>query len=324
MNKFCKKLSIIFVMAFAIMLGYFNNVFAADSTNYVPKKDYSANLIANYKLNEASGTTCVDSVHNDFTYNGTYNGTKINADGNKREFNGTSDYISFSDPIIKPGKKSIKFKVKCASIAGAEFILGNRAINNGGLQIGIQDGYILIIHSNGKTTSGTYKSQKKIDDGEWHTVLFTWDGTLNVNSAKLYIDNLTNNNESYTMEDVDTLSEDNFQIGMKSLINPFYFKGQLDDIEIYNDVVEYGINPTDNTGNAILTITMTNGNVKSYTVSMSKVNDFISWYDNRVSVSTGKAYYTFDKTDNLQPFSKKTEYIIFDKISSYEVDEYTK
>ncbi|AWI06563.1 Ig-like domain-containing protein [Clostridium drakei] len=83
-------------------------------------------------------------------------------------------------------------------------------------------------------------------------------------------------------------------------------------------------NPTDNTGNAILTITMTNGNVKSYTVPMSKVNDFISWYDNRVSGSTGKAYYTFDKTDNLQPFSKKTEYIIFDKISSYEVDEYTK
>jgi uncharacterized protein YjdB len=82
--------------------------------------------------------------------------------------------------------------------------------------------------------------------------------------------------------------------------------------------------PTDNTGNAILTITMTNGNVKSYTVSMTKVNDFISWYDNRVSGSSGKAYYTFDKTDNLQPFSKKNEYLVFDKISSYEVDEYSK
>jgi uncharacterized protein YjdB len=83
-------------------------------------------------------------------------------------------------------------------------------------------------------------------------------------------------------------------------------------------------NPTDNSSNAILTITMTNGNVKSYTVPMTKVNDFINWYDNRVSGSSGKAYYTFDKTDNLQPFTKKTEYLIFDKISSYEVDEYTK
>ncbi|WP_411682692.1 hypothetical protein [Clostridium thailandense] len=34
---------------------------------------------------------------------------------------------------------------------------------------------------------------------------------------------------------------------------------------------------------------MTNGNVKSYTVPMTKVKDFISWYDNRVSGSTGKA-----------------------------------
>ncbi|WML35361.1 Ig-like domain-containing protein [Clostridium sp. OS1-26] len=83
-------------------------------------------------------------------------------------------------------------------------------------------------------------------------------------------------------------------------------------------------NPTDNNGNAILNITMTNGNVKSYTVSMTKVNDFISWYNNRSSGSSGSPYYSFDKTDSLQPFTKKTEYVVFDKISSFEVDEYSK
>jgi hypothetical protein len=77
-------------------------------------------------------------------------------------------------------------------------------------------------------------------------------------------------------------------------------------------------------GNVILTITMTNGNIKSYTVSMTKVNDFISWYNSRSSGSNGSPYYAFDKTDNLQPFTKKTEYIVFDKISSFEVDEYSK
>ncbi|WML33216.1 fibronectin type III domain-containing protein [Clostridium sp. OS1-26] len=81
--------------------------------------------------------------------------------------------------------------------------------------------------------------------------------------------------------------------------------------------------PTE-TGNAILTITMTNGNVKSYTVSMAKVNDFISWYNSRSSGSNGSPCYTFDKTDSLQPFTKKTEYVVFDKISSFEVDEYSK
>ncbi|WML33350.1 hypothetical protein [Clostridium sp. OS1-26] len=38
MSKIYKKISIIFVMAFAIVLGCFNNALAADSTNYVPKK----------------------------------------------------------------------------------------------------------------------------------------------------------------------------------------------------------------------------------------------------------------------------------------------
>lgn len=80
--------------------------------------------------------------------------------------------------------------------------------------------------------------------------------------------------------------------------------------------------PADNNGNAILTITMTNGNIKTYTVSMTKVNDFISWYNNRASGSNGSPYYSFDKTDNLQPFTKKTEYVVFDKISSFELDEY--
>lgn len=82
--------------------------------------------------------------------------------------------------------------------------------------------------------------------------------------------------------------------------------------------------PTDNNGNAILTITMTNGNVKSYTVPMTKVNDFISWYNNRSSGSNGSLYYVFDKTESNQPFVKKSEYVVFDKISSFEVDEYSK
>ena len=82
--------------------------------------------------------------------------------------------------------------------------------------------------------------------------------------------------------------------------------------------------PTNNNGNAILTLTMTNGNIKSSTVSMTKVNDFISWYNNRSSGSSGNPYYSFDKTDSLQPFTKKTEYVVFDKISSFEVDEYSK
>lgn len=109
MSKIYKKLSIVFVMAFAIMLGCFTNVLAADSTNYVPKKDYSANLVADYKFDETTGTTCIDSKG---SYNGIYNGTTSvkGSVGNARSFNGTSDYIQFNNPVIPLGKKVLSSK----------------------------------------------------------------------------------------------------------------------------------------------------------------------------------------------------------------------
>lgn len=72
-------------------------------------------------------------------------------------------------------------------------------------------------------------------------------------------------------------------------------------------------------GDAVLTITMTNGNIKSYNVSMKTVNKFIEWYKDRASGSNGNPFYEFDKTRNEDEI--KTEYIVFDKISSFQVEQ---
>lgn len=72
-------------------------------------------------------------------------------------------------------------------------------------------------------------------------------------------------------------------------------------------------------GDATLTITMTNGNIKSYNVSMKTVNKFIEWYEDRASGSNGMPFYKFDKTRNEDEI--KTEYIVFDKISSFQVEQ---
>ncbi|WP_055665734.1 Ig-like domain-containing protein [Desnuesiella massiliensis] len=72
---------------------------------------------------------------------------------------------------------------------------------------------------------------------------------------------------------------------------------------------------------ANLEITMTNGQIKKYNLPMVEVDKFINWYIQRVA-GTGKPFYEFVKTTDIAPFIKKTEYIIFDKISSFEVNEY--
>lgn len=82
-------------------------------------------------------------------------------------------------------------------------------------------------------------------------------------------------------------------------------------------------NPTDSSDKSVLNITMTNGQVKQYNVTMDTVNKFISWYRLR-SAGSGDPFYEFDITQTSSPNIIKTDYVIFNKISSFEVDDYTK
>lgn len=74
---------------------------------------------------------------------------------------------------------------------------------------------------------------------------------------------------------------------------------------------------------ALLTITMTTGLEKEYDISMTEVNAFIDWYEAK-SNGTGTAKFMIDKsTNNKGPFNSRKDYVIFDKILTFEVNEYT-
>ena len=51
------------------------------------------------------------------------------------------------------------------------------------------------------------------------------------------------------------------------------------------------------------------------------LDNTLTWYDTK-SDGIGKAYYTFINKGIVSPFLKKSEYIPFDKILSFEVNEY--
>ncbi|WP_052769808.1 hypothetical protein [Paenibacillus sp. IHB B 3415] len=71
---------------------------------------------------------------------------------------------------------------------------------------------------------------------------------------------------------------------------------------------------------AILNVTLTTGDDKEFDIPMSEVAAFLNWYNS----ATGSASYGIDKHDNNKgPFSKRTEYVIHDKILTFEVSEYT-
>lgn len=74
---------------------------------------------------------------------------------------------------------------------------------------------------------------------------------------------------------------------------------------------------------AILVVTMTTGLEKEYDLSLDEVNAFINWYDAK-DAGTGPSKYAIDKHDNNKgPFSKRTDYVIFSNILTFEVSEYS-
>ncbi|KAA8999697.1 fibronectin type III domain-containing protein [Paenibacillus spiritus] len=72
----------------------------------------------------------------------------------------------------------------------------------------------------------------------------------------------------------------------------------------------------------LLTITMSTGLEKEYDLSMQEINAFISWYETK-EAGTGTASYAINKYNtNKGPFKNRKDYVIFDKILTFEVNEY--
>ncbi|MDR9852874.1 kelch repeat-containing protein [Paenibacillus sp. VCA1] len=73
---------------------------------------------------------------------------------------------------------------------------------------------------------------------------------------------------------------------------------------------------------AILEIMLQNGVVKEFDLSMNEVQSFINWYEKK-SEGQGPVTFAIDKHDNNKgPFKARKDYIIFDKIINFEVNEY--
>ncbi len=83
--------------------------------------------------------------------------------------------------------------------------------------------------------------------------------------------------------------------------------------------------PEQPTGNrAILMVTLTTGLEKEFDLSIKEVNDFIAWYEGK-QAGTGSASYAINKHDNNKgPFSSRNNYMLYDRILTFEVSEYSK
>ena len=190
-------------------------------------------LIAHWALDEAEGIIAADSVSENSYNDGVVIGDPLwqpigGQVAGAIQLDGVDDYI-ITSPILNPtdGPFSV-----FAWIKGGE--LGQVVVSQQGsadwLMADTQGNLITELKSTGRST-GLLLSQTIITDGQWHRIGFVWDGTKRI----LYVDDVA------VAEDTqDNLqgSDGGLYFGTDKMMQPgTYFSGLIDDVRIYNRVV---------------------------------------------------------------------------------------
>ena len=240
MNIFNKLIG--FTLVFIATIAFFSTVsFADDPIGIITP-------IHTYNFDNDNGTIIVDSVTSG-AINGTANGTTIitgyGGAGSARHFNGTNDYLSFDSALTSNGEKSIRLKVRSTikPPQGSQYLF----FDNSNTEI-TKNGWYSVIGSDGliyiemMDSSGTWNnialrvhSTTSVIDGQWHDILFTWDGTTNTNEVKLYVDDMTTPQVAAASKRAEVNSPTyNFKIGYSKIATAKFFNGDLDQYELYN------------------------------------------------------------------------------------------
>lgn len=200
--------------------------------------------VAWFKFDEASGNV-TDSKG---TAVGTVTGaTRVTGvSGKALNFNGSS-YVQFNSKVVPIGKKSIRFKIKTNQMGGRILSHIESATNNGEAIGVFTDGTIWWRIFNGGSAIIDIKSTVTVVDNEWHDILLTWDGTKSTGGVKIYIDNMNTPSNTGTATNLETSTQSrNFTIGAiwNGTAYSAYFIGQIDELEIYNNVINSSADKT--------------------------------------------------------------------------------
>jgi hypothetical protein len=190
--------------------------------------------------------------------NGTVNGATLTTDrfGNNNSaynFDGVNDYIQTNySGILGTANRSVSFWAKhtesfnssqCASCSRRPIISYGSNVQ-GPSQIG-QGFYcefnvgLTGINFDGNETTASYSTNSPVNDGQWHQYVYVFNNVSNVSSVKIYQDGILLNNLSYTYLpsfNLNTILGADMAFGRRTFNQnaPYYYKGDLDDIGIWN------------------------------------------------------------------------------------------
>ena len=193
-------------------------------------------MLAYWKFDETSGSTA-DDAHS--TNNGTISaGVTINQTGTlgrAYDFNGTSSNVDFGTACRPTTALSISLWFNTADISNEQQLIGNAGYSTGWCGYRVTIGNTGFINFMLGTNSGTvldksYGSGK--DDGAWHHVVCTWDGS----NAYIYIDNVKST-ASVMSTPINYGGADELRAGSNGDATAMFYGGLLDEICIYDRAI---------------------------------------------------------------------------------------
>jgi hypothetical protein len=189
-----------------------------------------AGCVALYELNGNANDT-----------SNTYNGSAVDVtydDGafdQAAVFNGSSSKIVATNPVSQePFSVSMWVNYTETRLYKAFIGIGNNTTNakffintqaNGGLAAAFQHNGSYIFNFTHSTTG--------LNDGGWHHLAFSWDGTTNTNAVKFYIDEILTSSTS-TLAASSTNAFTELVIGTTTSTSASMIEGNIDQVRIFN------------------------------------------------------------------------------------------
>jgi hypothetical protein len=182
-------------------------------------------------------------------YNGTVTGTQIvdTPTGKGRYFDGKSQVTFNQKAIVPMGKKSIQIKFKKNSIPTVHERFFNQRYSVGstlygefsiGFNPNTTDIYASFFGGSAKPNYQVISSGINLCDGNWHDVLFTWDGTFGDDKLTLIVDGTTFKGDVQTEYNHYSDTGGSIVIGNNSDFARYLTDSIIDSLEIYSDVID--------------------------------------------------------------------------------------
>lgn len=195
-----------------------------------------------WKFDEDSGSTAYDSsmYSNDGTVYGgaTWTSGKVNG---ALDFDGSNDYVGMGDVIDfeRTDTYTLAAWISTTMTApGAIIAKMNIANNYNGYDMILESGSIEAhLINNWPSNAIKVEASTIVNDGEWHHIAVTYDGSSTANGLKIYIDG---NPETITIVEDSlsdtTINSDELRVGTR--VGHIPFDGKIDDVRIYSCVLD--------------------------------------------------------------------------------------